>query len=263
MLHDEISNHIVTKQELFQRENELSESVDANNANIENSRIEYFRQRETITKLTDELAQEVDEHAQAGAALRKLEDKIEKLQSELNKLSKNREDLSGEKESLCERLEDAEQEIDTLNKMIKTQNEKLLHYEKKHTELASLDKSLLKTRVKELEGIITGNEKVISLLEDQVSNISQISSQSVSSSPDTINISHLTFPFPPSSLATTVVASLQADTPTSSNLKDITVDQNYNTNYSLPKSQASSLDTAISLPSEVQVNPSQFQLDWT
>ena len=74
-LHDEISNHILTKQELSQREIELSESVDANNTNIENSRIEYFRQRETITKLTDELAQEVDEHAQAEAALRKLKDK--------------------------------------------------------------------------------------------------------------------------------------------------------------------------------------------
>ena len=31
----------------------------------------------------------------------------------------------------------------------------------------------MKTRIKELEGIITSNEKVISLLEDQVSNIHQ------------------------------------------------------------------------------------------
>ena len=73
-LHDEISNHIQTKHELSQREMELSESVDANNANIEDSRIEYFRQRETITKLTEELAQEVNDHAQSETALRKLEE---------------------------------------------------------------------------------------------------------------------------------------------------------------------------------------------
>ena len=132
-LHDKISNHIQTKQELSQREIELSLSVDANNANIEDSRIEYFRQRETITKLPDELAQEVDEHAQAEAALRKLEDKVDNLQSELNRVSKNSEDLSEEKETLCERLEDAEQEIDTSNKMIKTLNVKLLHNEKSTT----------------------------------------------------------------------------------------------------------------------------------
>ena len=93
-LHDEISNHIQTKHELSQREIELSESVDANNANIEESRIEYFRQRETITKLTEELAQEVDEHAQSEAALRKLEEKTENLQNELNRVSKISEDLS-------------------------------------------------------------------------------------------------------------------------------------------------------------------------
>ena len=118
-------------------------------------------------------------------------------------------------------------------------------YTKKHTELAALDKSLMKTRVKELEGIITGNEKVISLIENQVSNIHQNSLHSTSSSPHTIN-THLHTLQPSLSLATTVEASLQADTPISSNLNDTTVDQNFNTKYSLTKSQASSLDTATS-----------------
>ena len=118
----------------------------------------------------------MDDHAQSKAALRKLEGKTENLQIELNRVSKISEDLSKEKESLHERLEDAEQEIDTSNKLNKTLNEKLVHYEQKHIELLSLDKSLLKARVTELEGIITGNEKVISLLEDQVLKIRQISS---------------------------------------------------------------------------------------
>ena len=51
-LHDEISNHILTKRELSEREEELSQAVDANNWNIEDSRIQQFRQIETISKLT-------------------------------------------------------------------------------------------------------------------------------------------------------------------------------------------------------------------
>ena len=58
----EISNHILTKRELAEREEELSQSVDANNWNIEDSRIQHFHQVETISKLTAELAQEVEEH---------------------------------------------------------------------------------------------------------------------------------------------------------------------------------------------------------
>ena len=49
-LHDEISNHILNKRKLSERENELSEAVDANNWNIEDPRIQHFRQAETISK---------------------------------------------------------------------------------------------------------------------------------------------------------------------------------------------------------------------
>ena len=78
-LHDEISNHISTKHELSEREEDLSKAVEANNWNIEDSRIQHFRQVETISKLTAELAQEVDEHAQSEAAIRKLEGEVRKL----------------------------------------------------------------------------------------------------------------------------------------------------------------------------------------
>ena len=52
-LHDEISNHILTKRELSEREEELSQAVDANNLNIEDSKNQHFSQVETISQLTD------------------------------------------------------------------------------------------------------------------------------------------------------------------------------------------------------------------
>ena len=111
-LHDEISNHILTKQELSQREEELSQSVDANNANIEDSRRTHFRQVETISILKDELAQEVDDHVQSEAELRKLEEKVEHLNVELEKANESTKAIAEEKISLYERLKDAQQEID-------------------------------------------------------------------------------------------------------------------------------------------------------
>ena len=88
-LHDEISNHILTKRELSEREEELSQAVDANNWNIEDSRIQHFSQVETISQLTAKLAQEEDEHAQSEAALRKLEERLESQQIQLEKAFKD------------------------------------------------------------------------------------------------------------------------------------------------------------------------------
>ena len=196
-LHDEISNHILTKRELAEREEELSQSVDANNWNIEDSRIQHFHQVETISKLTAELAQEVEEHELSEAALRKLEEKLENHQIQLEKASKDIAAFVEEKESLQERLEDAEQEIDNSRNVIKNLNEKLLHYEMKRAELSTLDTSLLKSKVHELEGTIIGKDNIISLLKHQatmslkeLNKIRQISSQSlqhsVSSDSDTL-----------------------------------------------------------------------------
>ena len=132
-LHEEISNHILTKQELCQREEELSQSVDANNANIEDSRMTHFRQIETISKLTDDLAQEVDDHAQSEAALRKLEEKVEILNAELEKANNSSKAIAEEKESLQERLKDAQEEIDKSNKVIVNLEKKLLHHKVNQT----------------------------------------------------------------------------------------------------------------------------------
>ena len=57
-------------------------------------------------------------------------------------------------ESLHEKLEDAEQEIKRSHKLISELNEKTLHYEFKQAELASLDISVLKAKVTDLEGTI-------------------------------------------------------------------------------------------------------------
>ena len=130
---DIFSNHILTKQELSQREEELSQSVDANNANIEDSRITHFRQIETIGKLTDELAQEVDDHAQSEAALRKLEEKVENLNVELEKANNSSRAFAEEKESLHERLKNAQEEIDKSNKVIVNLEKRLLHHKVNQT----------------------------------------------------------------------------------------------------------------------------------
>ena len=187
-LHDEISNHILTKRELSERKEELAKAVDINNYNIEDSRIQHFNQVETISKLTAELEQEVDDHAQSEAESRKLENKLEEHQIQLEKSSKDIEAITEEKESLSERLEDAEQEINNSRNVIKNLNEQLLHYEMKQAELASLDTYLLKAKVQELEGTITGKDNIISLLKNQASSslkeigkLRQISLQSASS----------------------------------------------------------------------------------
>ena len=192
-LHDEISNHILTKRELSEREEELSQAVDANNWNIEDSRNQHFSQVETISQLTAKLAQEEDEHAQSEAALRKLEERLESQQIQLEKAFRDIKDYDEEKDSLRERLEDAEQETDNSRNVIKTLNEKLLHYEMKQAELATLDTYVLKAKVQELEGTITGKDNIISLLKNQASlslneikKLRQISPQSASS--DTITL---------------------------------------------------------------------------
>ena len=61
-------------------------------------------------------------------------------------------------ESLHEKLEDAEQEINNSHKLNSQLNEKIVHYEFKQAELASLDTAVLKAKVTDLEGTITGKD---------------------------------------------------------------------------------------------------------
>ena len=109
LLQEEITNHNTTRQELALKDEQLGRAVDANNQNIEESRAQHFRQVNTITKLTDDLAKEVEEHSQAEHALRKLEEKVENLESILDKEINDKEANIEEKESLHEKLIDADQ----------------------------------------------------------------------------------------------------------------------------------------------------------
>ena len=134
-LHDEISNHISTKHELSEREEDLSKAVEANNWNIEDSRLQHFRQVETISKLTAELAQEVDEHAQSEAAIRKLEEKLENYQIQLEEKVNHAARLEEEKVSLVEkneRLEDSIKEKNSNISLLKGQ------VKSSHNEIAKL-----------------------------------------------------------------------------------------------------------------------------
>ena len=245
LLQEEIANHNLTRQELVQKDEELGRAVDANNQNVEESRVQYFRQLDTITKLTDELAKEEEEHTQAEHALRSLEEKVEKLESKLERDSKDNRAYVEEKDSLQEKLEDAEQEIENSHKLIKNLNEKILHFELKQAELNSLDTTIMKAKVTELEGIIKGKNQIISVLTDQAKlSLQEITKLRQSSGPlassDTPHLDtseHLPSPRyysspgtppPSSSQSGTSTRNVQSSKTLRSHMKVKTIDQNFN-----------------------------------
>ena len=256
LLQEEIANHNLTRQELAQKDEQLGRAVDVNNQNIQESREQHFRQVKTIDKLKDDLAQEIDEHNQSEHALRKLEEKIKQLEDRLEKETHDKKVEMVEIEALREKLEDAEQEIHNFHKLNSQLNEKIVHYEFKQAELASLDTAVLKAKVKDLEGTITGKDRLISLLKDQaqlslkeITKLRQIPGSSEPAVSDTANMSqsdapshpdaslHLHSPQPCTPLDTPISSWLQSDTSTSdaqptkilrSHMKVTTLDQNYN-----------------------------------
>ena len=253
LLQQEIANHNTTRQELALKDEQLGRSIEANNQNIEESRAQHFRQVNTITKLTDDLSREVEEHSQAEHALRKLEEKVENLESILDKEINDKKAAIEEKNPLHEKLIDADQEIRKSHKMIKDLNEKILHYEFKHAKLASLDTAILTAKVTDLEGTITGKDQIISLLKEQaqlsLKEITKLRQNSQSAS-HTTNTSqsgtksthpdtslHLHSHQPCSSSFTPIPSSLQSDTSTSNSqhttcvrpsMKETAFDQNDN-----------------------------------
>ena len=252
LLQEEIANHNLTRQELVQKDEQLGRAVDANNQNIEESRHQHFLQVNTINQLTKDLAQEVDEHTQAEHAIRKLEEKVKILENRLEKEIEGNQSKKEKIESLQEKFEDAEQEIENSHKLIKELNAKTLHYEFKQAELASMDAAVLQAKVTDLEGTITGKDRLISLLKDQaqlslreITKLRQTSDQFTSPpASDTPNMPshhdtslHPHSHHPCSSSDAPIPSSLQSDTSTTdvqptkilrSHMKVTTVDLNYN-----------------------------------
>ena len=190
----EISRHEQTKHQLYLKDKELEKSCDINNMNIEESRKTHHNQITIMAKLTDDLAREVDEHAESENELRKMEEKVENLHTKLKEEVKQREDITERNEQLKEKLEDAEQATDNYSTMLSDLNKKLLHYEFKLADLASLDTAVLKARVKELEGIVEGKTRIISLLKHQAElSLKEISHlrQNRTSSPPSEEPAHL------------------------------------------------------------------------
>ena len=186
-LDHETSKHKETKHQLTLREAQVLEASDANNLNIDDARKQYQKLTSTINTLEEDLAQEVDDHAQSENALKQLEDKVEKLKDEIKTEAENKADLVEKNKSLHEKLEDAEQASENLHTLLHNQNEKLVRYELKQAEISSLDTSLLNAKVTELEGTITGKNRIISLLKDQATlslkEIAQLRQKHSSSAP--------------------------------------------------------------------------------
>ena len=276
LLQEEIANHNLTRQELAQKDEQLGRAVDVNNQNIQESREQHFRQVNTINELKDDLAQEVDEHNQSEHALRKLEEEVKHLKDKLEKETQDKKIKMVEIESLHEKLEDTEQEINNSHKLNSQLNEKIVHYEFKQAELASLDTAVLKAKVTDLEGTITGKDRLISLLKDQaqlslkeITKLRQIPGLSVPAASDTANLPHSEKPSHPNtsqhlhltqpclSSDTPKTSSLQSDTSTSnvqptnipwSQTNQTMVDQNYNLRTS-ESSQNSSITYSETLES--------------
>ena len=177
---------------------------------------------------------------------------MENLENRLEEEIKDKQGKIGKIEALHEKLEDAEQEIKNSHELIKKLNAKTLQYEFKQAELASMDKAVLQAKVTDLEGTITGKDRLISLLKDQaqlslreITNLRQTSGQFAS--PPVLNTPnmpsrhdtslHPHSPPPSSSSDAPIPSTLQSDTSTTdvqptkilrSHMKVTTVDLNCN-----------------------------------
>ena len=173
-LENEIDQHNSTKHQLSETEAEAEKLNYINNMNIEESEKLHANHIRTVHELKSELAEEVDGHARTEQALKQLEEEVEKLQDELKKKMNDEIVNVEEKESMYSKLEDNEQAIDNLNSLTRSLNKKLLRYEEKHADLATLDTFVLNAKVRELEDTVNAKERIIALLEEEAKSSQQV-----------------------------------------------------------------------------------------
>jgi hypothetical protein len=156
----EIANHNHTKYQLLVKEAELSKLSKQHEKLVNEDNNAHIKQTSSITKLTQELATEIDDHAQSEQALRRLEVKVETLQLDLNK-------QANENKALNNNIANSEETAAHYQKMSQKISESHVKTELKLTEALNADSGILNARVHELEGTVSGKNRIISLLKDQ------------------------------------------------------------------------------------------------
>jgi hypothetical protein len=156
----EISNHNHTKYQLSVKEAELTKHLKQYGKIVNEADNEHNTLTSSINNLTQELATEIDDHAQSEHALRKLEEQLESLQLDHNKQVK-------ENKALKEALENSEELTERYRIITNATKQELCNSEIKLAKAANSDNGILNSKVKELEGTVTGKNRIISLLKDQ------------------------------------------------------------------------------------------------
>ena len=149
-----------TANQLSVKEAELSMLRKSYEKLVIESKNEHSKLTSSINKLTQELASEIDDHAESEHALRRLEEKHETVKMELEKKAK-------ENKALKDEISNCEEEVARYQRTSISMNESLAKTEIKLAEAHNAEAGILTSKVHELEGTVSGKNRVISLLKDQ------------------------------------------------------------------------------------------------
>ena len=146
--------------QLIVKEAELSKLKKTYEKLVIESKNELSMLTSSVNKLTQELATEIDDHAESEQAVRKLEEKHETIKMELNKKAQ-------ENKALKDHISSCEAEVSYYQKHSQNIKDSLVETEIKLAEAHNAEAGILKSKVHELEGTVTGKNRIISLLKDQ------------------------------------------------------------------------------------------------
>ena len=124
------------------------------------TRIEHSKLTSAVNKLTEELATEIDDHARSEHALRSLEEKNETVMNELDK-------QANENKALRKNISDYEETVAHYQTFSQSLNHSLTQTQEKLTEAHNTEAGILRSKILELEGTVSGKNRIISLLKDQ------------------------------------------------------------------------------------------------
>ena len=122
--------------------------------------MEQTKLTSSITKLTQELSKEIDDHAESERELRRLEEKWKTLSLKLDKQAK-------ENKALKDNIASSEEDVAHYQKLSQSINQSLSQTQIKLAEAHNAEAGILTSRVHELEGTVSGKNRIISLLKDE------------------------------------------------------------------------------------------------